>query len=107
VHYSGCMPDVLFITDGKARRMAWPGHGEATDTLVRAAGGDDVNLVQHEYYRGHYGFSSAKVQHVLQAMESVVLSPAHCIIMMQWFWRNPQYSPCYLFSIVIIIHCNQ
>jgi hypothetical protein len=66
-HYSGCMPDVHFFTDGKPWKMAQPGHGDAADTLVRAAGGDDVNLVQQAYYNGHYGFASAKVHHVLQA----------------------------------------
>jgi hypothetical protein len=54
-------------TDGKPWKMARPGHGDAADVLVRAAGKDDVNLVQQVYYNGHYGFASAKVQHVLQA----------------------------------------
>jgi len=67
VHYSGCCPDVLFFTDGKPWKMARPERGEAAEALVRAAGGDDVNLVQQAYYNGHYGFSGAKVQHVLQA----------------------------------------
>jgi hypothetical protein len=43
VLYSGCSRDVLF---GKPWKMAKPGHGEAADALVRAAGGDNVNLVQ-------------------------------------------------------------
>ena len=47
--------------------MARPGQGDAASALVRAAGGDEVNLVQQAYYNGHYGFSGAKVQHVLQA----------------------------------------
>jgi hypothetical protein len=34
---------------------------------LRAADGDDVNLVQQAYYNGHFGFSGTKVQHVLQA----------------------------------------
>jgi len=67
VHYSGCCPDVLFFTDGKPWKMARPGRGEAAEALVRAAGSDDVNLVQQAYYNGHYGFSGAKVQYVLQA----------------------------------------
>ena len=67
VEYTGCCPDVIFFTDGKPWKLARPGHGDAADALVRAAGGDDVNLVQQAYYNGHYGFSGAKVQHVLQA----------------------------------------
>jgi len=67
VHYTGCCPDVLFFTDGKPWKMARPGRGEAAEALVQAAGSDDVNLVQQAYYNGHYGFSGAKVQHVLQA----------------------------------------
>jgi len=66
-HNSGFMPDVLFFTEGKPWKMAWPGHGDAADALVRAAGGDNVNLVQQAYYNVHYGFAGAKVQHVLQA----------------------------------------
>jgi hypothetical protein len=65
VHYSGCMPDVLFFTDGKPWKMARPGRGDAADALVRAAGGDDVDPVQQAYYNGHYGFAGGKVQHVL------------------------------------------
>jgi len=67
VLYSGCCRDVLFFTDGKPWKMAKPGRGDTADALVRAAGGDDVNLLQQAYYNGHYGFSGAKVQHVLQA----------------------------------------
>ena len=57
----------FFFTDGKPWKMARPGRGDAADALVRAAGGDDVNLVQQAYYNGHYGFAGGKVQHVLQA----------------------------------------
>jgi hypothetical protein len=64
--YTGCSPDVLFFTDGKPWKMAKPGTGDAADALVRAAGGDRVNLVQQAFYNGHYGFAGAKVQHVLQ-----------------------------------------
>jgi hypothetical protein len=46
--------------------MARPGRGDASAALVRAAGGDDINLVQQAYYNVHYGFSGAKVQHILQ-----------------------------------------
>jgi hypothetical protein len=67
VLYCGCCPDVLFFTDGKPWKMARPGRGEAANAVVRAAGGDDANLVQQAYYNGHYGFVGAKVQHVLQA----------------------------------------
>jgi hypothetical protein len=67
VLYSGCCPDVLFFMDRKPWKMAKPGKGDAATALVRAAGGDDVNLVQQAYYNGHYGFGGAKVQHVLQA----------------------------------------
>lgn len=67
VQYTGCCRDVLFFTDGKPWRLAKPGTGDAAAALVRAAGGDDVNLVQRSYYNGHYGFAGAKVQHVLQA----------------------------------------
>jgi hypothetical protein len=44
-------------------------HGKwlAADAIMRAAGGDDVNLVQQAYYNGHYGFSGGKAQHVRQA----------------------------------------
>ncbi len=66
-HFSGCSPDILFFTDGKPWKMARPGQGDAAAALVRAAGGDEVNLVQQAYSNGHYGFSGAKVQHVLQA----------------------------------------
>ena len=55
----------FFFTDGKPWKMARPGWGDAADALVRAAGGDDVNLVQQAYYNGHYGFAGGKVQHVL------------------------------------------
>ncbi len=47
--------------------MAKPGRGDAANALIRASGGDDVNLVQQAYYNGHYGFLGANVQHVLQA----------------------------------------
>jgi hypothetical protein len=67
VEYTDCCPDVIFFMDGKPWKLARPGHGDAADALVRAAGGDDINLVQQAYYNGHYGFSGAKVQHVLQA----------------------------------------
>jgi hypothetical protein len=48
--------------------------------LVRAAGGDDINLVQQAYYNGHYGFSGAKMQHVLEAdgMCYAFTCPLHC-----------------------------
>jgi hypothetical protein len=67
VMYTGCCRDVLFFTDGKPWKMAKPGTGDAAAALVRAAGGDQVNQVQQAFYNGHYGFSGAKVQHVLQA----------------------------------------
>ena len=35
-----------FFTDGKPWKMAQPGHCDAADALVRAAGGDDVNVLQ-------------------------------------------------------------
>jgi hypothetical protein len=47
--------------------MAKPGSGDAANALIRAAGGEDVNLVQQAFYNGHYGFAGAKVQHVMQA----------------------------------------
>ncbi len=65
VLYCGCCPDVFM--DGKPWKMAKPGRGDAANVLIRAVGGDDVNLVQQAYYNGHYGFSCAEVQHVLQA----------------------------------------
>jgi hypothetical protein len=67
VWHSGCSRDVLFFTDGKPWKMARPGRGEAAQALIRAVGGDEVNLVQQAYYNGHYGFCGGKVQHVLQA----------------------------------------
>ncbi len=67
VRYSGCYPDVIFFTDGKPLKMARLGRGETVETLVQAAGDDDVNLAQQGYYNGHNMFSHAKVQHVLQA----------------------------------------
>jgi hypothetical protein len=62
-----CCPDVLFFADGKLWKMAKPERGDAANALIRAVGGDDVNLVQQAYYNSHYGISGAKVQHVLQA----------------------------------------
>jgi hypothetical protein len=67
VAYSGCCPNVLFFTDGKPWKMAKQGSKDAANALIRAAGGEDVLLVQHAFYNGHYGFAGAKVQHVLQA----------------------------------------
>jgi hypothetical protein len=67
VHNTGCSPDVLFFSDGKPWKMAKPGNGDAADALIRAAGGDQVNLIQQAFYNGHYGFAGAKVQHILQA----------------------------------------
>jgi len=67
VHFNGCSQDVLFFTDGKPWKLSRPGHGDAAAALVRATGGDDINLVQQAYYNGHYGFAGDKVQHVLQA----------------------------------------
>ena len=80
VHYSGCMQDVLFFTDGQPWKMARPGQGDTADALVRAAGGDDVNLVQKAYYNGHYGFAGGKVQHVLKTdgMCYSIACPMHC-----------------------------
>ncbi len=46
VEYTGCCPAVIFFMDGKPWKLARPGHGDAADALVRAAGGYDVNLVQ-------------------------------------------------------------
>jgi hypothetical protein len=67
VHFCGCTLDVLFFTDGKPWKMARPSRGDAADALVRAAGGNDINLVQQAYYNGHYGFAGAKVQYVQKA----------------------------------------
>jgi hypothetical protein len=67
VAYTGCCPKVLFFTDGKPWKMAKPGSRDDANALIRAAGGDDVNLVQQAFYNGHYGFAGAKVQYVLQA----------------------------------------
>jgi hypothetical protein len=67
VFHCDCSQDVLFFTDGKPWKMCRPGSGDAAEALARAAGGDNVNLVQQAYYNGHYGFSGGKVQHVLQA----------------------------------------
>jgi hypothetical protein len=67
VHFCGYAPDVLFFTDDKPWKMAQPGRSDASAGLVRAAGGNNINLVQQAYYNGHYGFSGEKVQHVLQA----------------------------------------
>jgi hypothetical protein len=64
---TGCCPDVLFFTDGKPWKLAKPGTGDAAAALVRAAGGNEVNMVQQAFYNGHYGFAGAKAQHVLQA----------------------------------------
>jgi hypothetical protein len=61
VAYTGCCPDVLFFTDGKPWNMAKPGSGDAANALIRAAGGEDVNLVQQAFYNGHYRFAGAKV----------------------------------------------
>ncbi len=44
----------MFLMDGKMRRMAWPGRGQAATMLVARAGGDDVNLVQRAFYHGHH-----------------------------------------------------
>jgi hypothetical protein len=41
--------------------------------LVRSEGGDDINLIQQFYYNGHYGFSGAKVQHVLQDVAKIFI----------------------------------
>jgi hypothetical protein len=46
VHFCGCSPDVIFFTDGKPWKMARPGQGDAAAALLRAADGDDVNLIQ-------------------------------------------------------------
>lgn len=46
MHFCGCTLDVLFFTDGKPWKMARPSRGDAADALVRAAGGNDINLVQ-------------------------------------------------------------
>jgi hypothetical protein len=67
VHNTGCSPDVLFFSNGKPWKMAKSGNGDAADALIRAAGGDQVNLVQQAFYNGQYGFAGAKVQHILQA----------------------------------------
>jgi hypothetical protein len=58
---------MYFFHGWKAMEMAWPGRGDAADASVRAAGGDDIKLMQQAYYNEHYGFAGAKVQHVLQA----------------------------------------
>jgi hypothetical protein len=80
VHFSGYSQDVLYFTDGKPWKLARPGHGDAAAALVRAAGGDDINLVQQAYYNGHFGFSGAKMQHVLEAdgMCYAFTCPLHC-----------------------------
>jgi hypothetical protein len=57
----------IIFSDGKPWKMAKPGSRDAANALIRAAGGDNVNLVQQAFYNGHYGFAGAKVQHVLQA----------------------------------------
>jgi hypothetical protein len=44
--------NVLVCTDDKPWKMARLGRGEAASALVRAVGGDDINLVQHAYYNG-------------------------------------------------------
>ena len=57
----------IVFTDGKPWKLAKPGTGDAAAALVRAAGGDEVNMVQQAFFNGHYGSAGAKVQHVLQA----------------------------------------
>jgi hypothetical protein len=47
----------LFFTDGKPWKMARPGCGDASAPLVRATGGNNIDLVQQAYYNGHNGFS--------------------------------------------------
>jgi hypothetical protein len=69
VLYSGCSLEKLFFMDDKPWKMAKPGRGDAATELVRAAVGDDGNFVQQAYYNGHYGFSGAKEQYVLQAYD--------------------------------------
>ena len=66
-NYTGAERDVLYLADGKPWRLSRPGKGEAAQHFARAAGSNDVNLVQQAHYNGHYGFHGAKVQHVLQA----------------------------------------
>jgi hypothetical protein len=76
--------------------MAKPGTGDAAAALVRAAGGDQVNQVQQAFYNGHYGFSGAKVQHVLQA-KGLCYSftcPQCCHDAM--YFRSPACLPCFL-----------
>jgi hypothetical protein len=50
--------------------MAWPGRGKAAEALVQASGGDDVILMQQDYYNGHSEFSGTKVQHVLHKLHA-------------------------------------
>jgi hypothetical protein len=47
-------------------KIAKPGWSDTVDALVRAAGGDDVNVVQQAYYSGHYGFAGVKLIRWLQ-----------------------------------------
>jgi len=56
---------VLFFSNGKPWKMAKLGNGVAADAHIRAA--DQINLIQQAFYNGHYGFSGAKVQQILQA----------------------------------------
>jgi hypothetical protein len=79
-----CMPDVLFFTNGKPWKMARPGQGDAADALVRAAGGDDVNLVQQAYYNGHYGLLVERCSMCCREMACATLLHSHCIIMYKW-----------------------
>jgi hypothetical protein len=77
VRYSGCYPDVIFFTDGKPLKMARLGRGETVETLVQAAGDDDVNLAQ----QGYYSMCCRLILFVTHLL-------ALCAIMMPWFYKS-------------------
>jgi hypothetical protein len=74
-------------------KMANPGKGDTANAVLRADGGDDVNLVQQAYCNGHYGFEVKRCRTCCKLMACVTLSHVHYFNMMYQCYRHPQCLP--------------
>jgi len=95
VHNTGCSPDVLFFSNGKPWKVAKPGNGDAADALIRAAGGDQVNLIQQAFTMVIMVLLVPKYSISCKQMGFVTASLVHCIGMMPWYFKNPPCLPCF------------
>jgi hypothetical protein len=89
VHNTGCSPDVLFFSNGKPWKVAKPGNGDAADALIRAAGGDQVNLIQQAFTMVIMVLLVPKYSISCKQMGFVTASLVHCVGMMPWYFKNP------------------